>query len=125
MRGKAYIISRLVASACLLIGGVALLLANSIWGYFQFAGAVPVLYSALRDLLVLIRGGKIPIREDERTRMIFDKSARNGFFLLLSAVLFIPVLYEMTRVDIVLISTVVFVVGFLVFLFSLMYYGHK
>jgi len=132
-KDKNFIILKIAASMCLLIFFHIFFVAKNIWHYnswsdvlalFCIVFGVSMLVSTLRDFRDLSRKGKIPLREDERSKMIIGKSSTNAFLAMIIALPFLATFFTTSEImDINLFAAVLIVMGVSVFIASAVYYN--
>jgi len=131
MSDKASIIVRFVASISLLISGVVFNIVKYSWHYdmlnlfasFCTIYGFSLLFLTLTDLRHFHKKGKMPIRDDERSKMITGKSSKNAFITNIVALPILATFFVTNGMHIYLFTVVLIVINVTIFLASTIYYN--
>jgi hypothetical protein len=127
------IIVRFAVSICLLILFHVFFVAKNIWHYNAWSDVLALFcsvigfsmfFQTLRDYRDLTKKGRVSIRGDERTRIIFNKSGMNAFFVMIVALPFLATFFSSNAImDVNLFAAVLIIMGSAIFFASVVYYN--
>ena len=128
-KDKLSITVKVITSVCLLIAGAILNFKyytrwGSLTGSLCTTWGFLILFFTLSDLQYILKKGKLPVRDDERSKMITGKSSTNAFVVM---IVMLPVLATFFTssgmVDVNLFAAILIIIGVSVFITSVIYYN--